>query len=45
MDVEKMIKEQEERLGRPLTEKERQALEGLSMVLGAIWSNGDSGKE
>lgn len=45
MDVEKIIKEQEEKLGRPVTETERQALEGLSMILGALWSDGKAQEE
>jgi len=39
IDVNEMIKAQEEKAGRPLTDNERQAIEGMAMMLGAIWSN------
>ena len=39
IDVNEMIKVQEEKAGRPLTDKERQAIEGMVMMLGAIWND------
>lgn len=45
IDVNEMIKMQEEKAGRPLTENERQAIEGMAMMLGAIWNNGQKSEE
>lgn len=39
MNIEEMIKNLEEKNGRPLTEKERQAIEGMGMMLGAVWAD------
>lgn len=40
IDVNEMIKMQEEKAGRPLTDNERQAIEGMAMMLGAFWNDG-----
>jgi len=38
IDLEKLIKEQEEKIGRLLTDRERQAIEGMTMIFGAVCS-------
>ena len=38
IDLNEIIKAQEEKVGRPLTDNERQAIEGMAMMLGAIWN-------
>lgn len=41
MDMEKVIKEQAEKIGRELTENERKAIEGIYTLTNALWLKQD----